>query len=74
MRDRVFFIDPFHAMISCQINIYDFVKSHQNDGFDCRGVLRTPMSGRAQLAPTMQSAQKLRSEAYVQVRGTDSPC
>jgi len=31
------------------------------DGFDCRGVLRTPMSGRAQLAPAMQGAQKLRS-------------
>jgi len=29
------------------------------------------MSGRAQLAPTMQGAQKLRSEAYLQVRCND---
>jgi len=29
------------------------------------------MSGRAQLAPTMQGAQKLRSEAYLHVRCND---
>jgi hypothetical protein len=30
-----------------------------------------PNIGHAQRAPTMQGAQKLRSEAYVQVRGND---
>jgi len=32
---------------------------------------RTPLSGRAPLAPTMQGAQNLRSEAYYQVRCND---
>ena len=29
------------------------VKHSAADGFDCRGILRTPMSGRAQLGPTI---------------------
>ncbi len=32
---------------------------------------RTPMFGRARLAPTVQGAQKLRSEAHEQVRRND---
>jgi hypothetical protein len=37
------------------IKFDDIVKSHRNDGFDCRGVLRTPGNGRAQLAPTCKA-------------------
>jgi len=39
------------------IKVDDLVEGHQDDGFDCKGVLRTPMAGRAPLAPTMQGAQ-----------------
>ncbi|MCX5912303.1 MAG: hypothetical protein NTV04_10265, partial [Deltaproteobacteria bacterium] len=41
------FLDP--------LNPDDLVKSPPNDGFDCRGVRRTPMSGRAPLAPTCRA-------------------
>ena len=30
----------------------DLVNSPRDDGFECRGVRRTPIFGRAQLAPT----------------------
>ena len=36
-------------------------KNQQDEGFDCRGVRRKPMSGRAPLAPTMPGAQDLSS-------------
>jgi hypothetical protein len=51
--------------------IDDLVKSHQNHGFDCWGVRWTPMIERAPLVPTMPGAQKLRSEAHLQVRRND---
>jgi len=49
----------------------DLVKSHLNDGFDCRGVLRDAHDGRAAAHPYMQGAQKLRSEAHLRVRCND---
>jgi len=49
-----------------EFKIDDLVKNHPKDGFDCRGVLRTPLTGRVPLAPKGQGAQKLRSEAHLQ--------
>jgi len=56
------------------LKVDDLVKSHRNDGFIVGARCFAPDIGHAQRAPTMQGAQKLRSEAYVQVRCNDSPC
>ena len=49
----------------------ELVKSRRNDGFVCRGV-RPDAHDRASAArPYMQGAQKLRSEAHLQVRRND---
>ena len=52
-------------------NSDDLVKSHQNDGFIVGARCFAPDIGPAQRAPTMQGAQKLRSEAYLQIRCND---
>ena len=62
----------FQTLGNLGTSLFDeLVKSHRNDGFGCRGVRPDAHDWASAARPYMQGAQKLRSEAHLQVRRND---